>query len=372
MVLTCFVTLDYCDPRISFSTLIQQRTADFRTNSSGLVQDGYWFHYLEDKIAAYLLSVDQNAPAPEIFCCETDVLKLYDCLVEKVFTKDLDGIVIKATNFHSNQGVFVLVNETRTGTRSDPLFDLIQKVPTTYNDTMAALSQMQATKIIVEEFVGKSLPTEFKFHVVNGEVAAIDIIDGRDGDCPCYAVVDTDLNRLDKFGCFEPAGIGHTDDKTGCPAIDFETGKRKAGSIKKDLYTCDTIPNVDTCLLKEMTEIAISLGKRIGVYMRVDMFVAENTIFVQEYSANHMNGLRHCAAKEDKNGCIDSCFLGRMWSEAGGPYGGNTTAVPAKLGGFTSLSPAEQCALLTNVQAPKYESKCTSSPGSTPGFLTGP
>ncbi len=338
--------------------MIRERTLEFRKNPSDLLREGYWFPVLEDKIAGYLLSADQNAPAPEIFCCETDVMKLYKCLEEKVFTRDLDGIVIKATNFHSNQGVFVLVNETRSGTREDPLFDLITKMPTSYRDALAALSQMQATKMIVEEFIGKKLPTEYKFHVVNGTVAAIDVIEGRDGDCPCYAVVDTNWNRLDKYGCFESGGFGHVDDKTGCVVIDFETGKLKAGSIKKDLYTCDQIPTINDCLLQEMIDIALELGTRIGVYMRVDMFVANNSVHVQEYSPNHMNGLRHCAAKADDHGCIDSCFLGRMWNDAGGKYGGIPTPVPAKLGGFASLTPTEQCSLLVDVQVPKRVSKC--------------
>ncbi|KAI2501567.1 oxidoreductase [Fragilaria crotonensis] len=352
------VAPDYCDPASSFPTRIQQRTSEFRSNPSALESNGYWFQYLEDKIAGYLLSVDQQAPSPEIFCCVTDVAGLSQCLKDKVFTRDLDGIVIKATNFHSNQGVFVLVNETGTGARSDPLFDLIKKVTTTYADAMAELSQMQATKIIVEEFVGKTLPTEYKFHVVNGSIAAIDIVEGRDGDCPCYAVVDTEWNRLDTFGCFEPGGVGHVDDATSCTAIDFETGKRKAGSIKKDLYTCKEVPAIDQCLFNEMIGIALDLGNRIGVYMRVDMFVAGNKIWVQEYSANHMNGLRNCAAKMDDKGCIDSCFLGRMWNDAGAEFGGIPTAVPDKLVGFAALTPAEQCSLITNVAAPKYASKC--------------
>ncbi|KAI2502637.1 extracellular matrix structural constituent [Fragilaria crotonensis] len=320
-----FRSTDFCDTTTSFPSLIQQRTSQFRNNPSALEVDGYWFQYLEDKIAAYLLTVEQLAPAPAIFCCETDVAKLYQCLEDKVFAKDLDGIVIKATNFHSNQGVFVLVNETGTGQRSDPMFDLIPKISTTYNDTMAALAYMQATKIVVEEFVGKSLPTEYKFHVVNGEIAAIDIIDGRDGDCPCYAVVDTAWNRLGKYGCFEPGGIEHHT-TTSCTSIDFETGKRKAGAIKKDLYMCDQIPKISDCLLNEMVGIALDLGKRIGVYIRVDMFVVGNSVYVQEYSANRMNGLRHCAAKTDENGCIDSCFMGRMWNDAGAPFGGTQPA----------------------------------------------
>jgi hypothetical protein len=73
--------------------------------------------------------------------------------------------------------------------------------------------------------------------------------------------------------------------------------------------------------------------------MRVNMFVAGNKIWVQEYSTNHMNGLRHCAAKTDDEGCTDSCFLGRMWNDAGAESGGIPTPVPDKLVGFAALSP---------------------------------
>eukprot|EP00545_Synedropsis_sp_CCMP1620_P004073 CAMPEP_0119004458 /NCGR_PEP_ID=MMETSP1176-20130426/1150_1 /TAXON_ID=265551 /ORGANISM="Synedropsis recta cf, Strain CCMP1620" /LENGTH=82 /DNA_ID=CAMNT_0006956159 /DNA_START=1 /DNA_END=249 /DNA_ORIENTATION=- len=72
-----------------------------------------------------------------------------------------------------------------------------------------------------------------------------------------------------------------------------------------------------------------------------------------------MNGLRHCAAKFDiTTGCIDSCFLGRMYDEAGGLYGGTVTATPTKLTGFLDLSAKEQCDLLVGVPAPVHESSC--------------
>ncbi|KAI2504452.1 hypothetical protein MHU86_9951 [Fragilaria crotonensis] len=107
-----------------------------------------------------------------------------------------------------------------------------------------------------------------------------------------------------------------------------------------------------------MIDIAVELGTRIGVYMRVDMFVADKSVYVQEYSPNHMNGLRHCAAKMDDHGCIESCFLGRMWNDAGGKYGGIPTSVPPKLSTFASLTPAQQCALLVDVPVPTRASKC--------------
>ncbi|KAI2514173.1 protein of unknown function DUF11 [Fragilaria crotonensis] len=353
-------SLDYCNVSESFPALIQNRTSAVRNNPSAVANEGYWFHYLEDKVAAYLLSVEQGVSAPEIFCCVTNASELSSCFLNNV-PSSVDGVVIKATNFHSSQGVYVLVpNPAGNGT-----INLLDNTITTYAEVVAELSLMQATKIIVEEFVGTSLPTEYKFHVVNGEVVAIDIITGRGADCPCYAVVDKNWNRLDQFGCFEPGGVGSVE-ANGCTAIDFITGKRRAGPVKKDLYICDenSIPSdVDECLKQEMLDIALDAGARVGVYIRVDMFVAGGKVFVQEYTTNHMNGLRHCAAKFNPlTGCVDSCFIGRAWNAAGAPYGGAPTTVPSALTAFYARTPQEQCDLLVGVQPPVHVSSC---PGGT-------
>jgi hypothetical protein len=340
--------------------LIQKRTVSFRTNSTQVENAGYWFHYLEDKIAGYLLSVSQRLPAPKVYCCLTDAVELYECLSSSV-PRGVDGLVIKATNFHSSQGVFVLVNEPGGNANLTLGFNLLENITMSSADVVSSLSHMQATKIIVEEFIGSALPTEYKFHVINGSVAAIDIIDKRGTDCACYAVVDTDWNRLDTYGCFEPGGLELMDEAGSCNMIDFASGKLRAGPVKKDLNICDEISKVPDCIMQDMINIALSLGKKIGVAIRVDMFVAKNKVYVQEYSANHMNGLRHCAARVTEEGCIDSCYLGRMWDAAGGPYGGMPTTVPAELVGFVNLTPKQQCDLLSGVKdySSNYRSTCT-------------
>ena len=332
----------------------------------------YWFHYLEDKIAGFLLTVGQNYPAPQIKACATDVDKLKQILAgPSVGILDTDskfvlptgsGIVIKATNFHSNQGVFILVNDGKPSGGELKLKDLITEQYYTFNDVKTMLASWQATKIIVEELVGGELPDEYKFHVINGKVQSIDVITGRGSDCPCYGVVDKDFNRLDYNGCFEPAGTDQQIiDDNKCTAIDFTTGKRKAGPVKKDMYICDIITKPKQCLVDDMVSIAESLSKTIGVYMRIDMFVAGDQVYVQEYSANPMNGLRHCASKVDSNGCVDSCFMGREWKAAGVPYGGTATVIPTALGGFLSLDPAKQCELATqaSTNAKNFTSTCT-------------
>jgi len=236
------------------------------------------------------------------------------------------------------------------------MFDVINGMSISYNDVISSMSFMQATKIIVEEFIGTDLPTEYKFHVIDGTVAAIDIIADRGGGCPCYAVIDTEGHRLDEFGCFEPGGYLF-DQADNCTVIDFTTGKKKCGPVKKDLYLCTEVPPIPRCLLNDMIQTAIDIQNAIGVYMRIDMFVANNQYYVQEYTPNHMNGLRHCAAKK-VDGCIDSCFLGRMYSGAGSPYGGVKTTVPAVLNGYLGLTPAAQCALITSVTPPVASNTC--------------
>jgi hypothetical protein len=77
--LQSFLSSDFCDTATSFDSLIQQPSSQFCNNPSELERDGYWFHYLEDKITAYLLSVEQQAPALNLFCRETDVMQLYQC-----------------------------------------------------------------------------------------------------------------------------------------------------------------------------------------------------------------------------------------------------------------------------------------------------
>lgn len=350
---------DFCPREQSFPALISTRTSTFRNNATDVEDAGYWFHYLEDKIAGYLLSTMEGVPTPQVYCCVTDMMELPGCLTSSI-PSGQTNIVIKSTNFHSSEGVYVLTNFTQDAVNNPSatyMRDLIKGMATSYADVISELSEKEASKIIVEEFIGDTLPIEYKFHVVNGQVAAVDIIADRGGDCPCYAVIGLDGGRLDNYGCFEPGGLEIMNDQ--CYAIDFLTGRNQCGPVKKDLFICDDLPVISECQLLEMADIAIKLGEAIGVYMRVDMFVVGEKFYVQEYSANHMNGLRHCAAKPGTKGCIDSCFLGREYDTAGAPYGGVAVPVPIALKDFRTQSPQAQCDMVAGVTVPSYDfSRC--------------
>jgi len=90
----------------------------------------------------------------------------------------------------------------------------------------------------------------------------------------------------------------------------------------KGLNLCGALPPLEKCLLDDTCKIAIAtdFSLLIGVYMLVDLFVGnDDTIYVQEYTTNHMNGLRHSSSIRNKTtSCIDPCFLGRMWRMNGG------------------------------------------------------
>jgi hypothetical protein len=159
--------------------------------------------------------------------------------------------------------------------------------------------------------------------------------------------MDVDQNRLDQYGCFTPAG---NEEKNGqCTAIDFQTGRNKAHPMK-GMDICSALPAIDECVMNDMIALATKASEAIGVYVRVDMFVGPNDeIYVQEFSTNHMNGLRHCSAIKDENGCIDPCFQGRMWKNTGSStFGGTETDMPTELQNWLKLSGDEAC---TDVEA---------------------
>jgi hypothetical protein len=267
-----------------------------RSDPDQVQADQYWFNTLEDKVAGYLLSVDQKVYVPQIYCCATDIEDLSTCLDDigfmsgdKLQLPPGEGIVIKATNLHSHQNVFILVNDTNPNNPEGLAFDLLTNVTKAYADVAAELKskKLAKTKFIVEHFIGSSLPNEYKLHAIVGKVQAIDVIQGRGMDCPCYAVVDKEWERLDYNGCFEATGVGQVDNETQCTMIDFESGCRKSGPIKEDMYLCDTVDKPEQCVIDDMVTIGVeALSSAIGVDMRVDMFVTATQAFVQEYSPN--------------------------------------------------------------------------------------
>jgi hypothetical protein len=338
-----FQSPDYCPVDESFALLVQARKDAYRESDFDL--EDYWFPYLDDKVGAYVFTASSDVLTPQMYCCLTDASQLQDCLDNDV-PSFATGYVIKATHFHTSQGVYVL----RKDPPSTNLYEVLRGENLALSDIIAELSVLGDTKIIVEELIGNGeLDAEFKLHAFPGEVVAIDVIDRRTQGCDCIAVVDPAWNRLDQFGCFVPSGIANSNADGSCSAIDFQTGSMSPGPVKKNLNLCGPdIPRPEQCIVNDMVAIAEALSLQIGVYMRIDVFVSNGQVYVQEYSPNPINGLRHCVAKEEGD-CIDSCLLGRKWKGAGLPYGGMATSVPSLLNDYTDKSPADQCAISSSV-----------------------
>jgi hypothetical protein len=355
-----FQSPDYCPLDESFASLVTARTKAYKDPKFD--KSSYWFPYLNDKIGAHLFT-SKFAPTPSVYCCLTDASDLPECLNENV-PRNATGYVIKATHLHTSQGVYVLV---RDQSHSDP-YEVLREQFLSISTIVSELSVLGDTQIIVEELIGNlgRLEAEYKVHAFPGKVVAIDVVDRRTPGCECIGIVDTAWNRLDEFGCFVPSGVETTNADNTCHAIDFEAGAAHPGPVKNHLNLCgpDLPRPVDDCLWQDMISIAERLSLEIGVYLRIDMFVAsDGTVYVQEYAPDPIHGLRHCVAvPRAEDDCIDSCVLGREWKAAGLPYGGRPTPLPESLRKYSKTKkPADQCKLLmrsTSYDKQSFSSHC--------------
>ena len=315
----------------------------------------YWFHHLEDKTAQYVFSATEGFRAPRIYFCTSDGPGGIND-----YTPTTTGFVIRATNLHSSHGIYVLPDGYGS-------IELLNDKQMTLSDVKADLERLGATDILVEEYIpgfgDTRLPTEYKVHAFNGEIGSFNVVLNRGTDCACWAEVDENWNRLDQNGCFTPSDS--TDSAGTCEtAIAFATGQEQAYPIK-GLNLCSEVPRPEDCVLADLITVAKEASKKIGVAVRVDMFVSiTQEIVVQEYTMNHMNGLRHCSSKTDDNGCIDPCFLGAMWEEAsrfGNPlFGGPLTPVPAGIAEWKADLDKCLLAMETSVN-PQYKATCALS-----------
>lgn len=173
---TPYRSVDYCPTDESFQTYIQARSS-FASESPDAIEDaGYWFPYLEDKLASYKVSASLGLNPPQIYHCTDDMSTIESFEPPAGVT----GFVVRATNLHSNFGVYVLPNGF-----GQP--ELISGLSMTAADIEADMSKLSAEKVVIEEFVGTSdsLPMEFKFHMFDGKVASINVVANRGSSCAC-------------------------------------------------------------------------------------------------------------------------------------------------------------------------------------------
>jgi hypothetical protein len=174
---TPYRSVDYCPIDESFQTYIQRRTSFVRKNLPEISADGVWFHHLEDKLAGYKVAAALGLNPPKIHFCTNNVSSLVDY---NAAAAGLNGFVVRATDLHSNYGIYVLPNGFN-GKES------IRGIEMSAQDVVLDLTTLGATTVIIEDYVGSevSLPVEVKFHMFNGEVGSINVVSNRGTECAC-------------------------------------------------------------------------------------------------------------------------------------------------------------------------------------------
>ena len=331
---------DFCEAEESFLDLVKARRNTYTTDPQGVFQDGHWYHIIEDKLAAKIFAEEDGIPMPELLFCSEDVNDILSWPTQAA--DPTAGIVIKGIGLHSGKGVFVLPN----GIGGVEL--LSGNIPTAAQ-IVDELSTTGASRFIIEEYVsgtdGAAIPNEYKIHMFNGNVGSIIYTTNRGTTCACFAEFDEDWNRLDTNGCFRSAGQSEKDPSDQCTRIDFSNGRLVT---MKGLDFCTTTParpdNLD-----EIIATAKAVSERIGAYIRVDLLTtADDTVVVNEFTPGHTNGRVHCSSRIDGNGCVDSCFLGRMWKDNSPAstdllHGGSATGVPTGLLSWSDGTWQDKC-----------------------------
>ena len=345
---------EYCPVEYSFPAQLAARNEIFRDDKELIYSDGYWFPYLNDKSAAYAFTAREGYASPDVLCCATSVDDLMDNCLPRA-----GPLVVRAASLHSGNGVFVF--PTGIG-GTEALRGITIDMP----DLRVALEALgfSGTYLLEEYIPGTSgptsLPVEYKFHVFNGMIGAITVVYNRASEnCKCVAEIDADGNRLDTFGCFLPIRRGRGERDGECFRIDFDAGFLNLGGGKNGDTCSDPLPDIPSCVFDYMKSLAEDLGGKIGVYSRIDLLLgAGNIPYVNEYSINHHGARKHCWSRQDPSGCIDSCFMGRLWFDksqlpnANSAYGGPRTPVPSVLTDWHTQSSAEQCALVNSSPDP--------------------
>jgi hypothetical protein len=128
---------------------------------------------------------------PKILDCAFDISTGLDQLAMQS-----DGFVIQAADMHSTKGIYALP----TGFGG---MEMSRGIEMTKEDIETYLNNLGETKVVFEEYVARPkslLPVEYKFHVFDGEIGAINIFYGKGMGCNCWAEIGENGARLDEFG----------------------------------------------------------------------------------------------------------------------------------------------------------------------------
>jgi hypothetical protein len=332
----------------------------FRWTETSFTEDhNVWQTAINDKLGGYLFARQMGVRVPRIeFCTGSGVQALADYRPPKGH-----GFVVKNLHGYSSNSVYVM--ETGFGG-----INRLGKKKWTLSQIQNDLEKLETSDIYVEELIeGMGIkgtaPDDYKFYMFNGKVGTINLYRNRGTERFCMATYDENWNRHDQFGCFlfasdKPKG-NKTDPETGCyPVLEGASTPPDHRRFCSDLDPPKSFP--------KMLEIVKKLSERIGVFMRIDMFEsADGEPVLGEFTPFSVKGGYNCVAKVTKSGCVDSCYLGRLWKEsslsnatyqegyekvADGKFvkrqlppleGGPITPTPGYLEGWLKLSGQEKC-----------------------------
>jgi hypothetical protein len=366
---TAWLSDQHCEAAHAFPLLISSRYPMIKESLRGstdiLGENGWWFHYTDDRAGAYAFTTSMGEVAPPLLCCVTSVTELLGTHRNISSSLCFDGtpnwtdpIVIRAEGHHSGTGVFVLPSglDVKKGLPTPELSTGIGNITIRQiRDYFNNLSP-KPKKFLVEKFISGSgsgasakLPHEYKFHMFNGKIGSISLVLNPGQPCACYGEYSEDWECLHYNGCFrDQLPFGKKFGK--CYSIDYPIfeGSVSKSTVVKGHDMCSGVPPPQPCVFQRMKVIAKKLSEKLGVYARIDMFVTDlNEIYIQEYTFNHLGGTKHCIAKF-VGGCVDSCFMGQYWAENGGDPelgGPQTDRPPIFPDDYGSMTDEAQCQL---------------------------
>lgn len=386
-------TQQFCKRDEDFLSWIKTRSYRWFELPSYKEEMGIWQHNIgSDKLGTYLFAKMQSVKVPQILYCSGDGP---DALSNYSAPPNNNGFVVKDIHGHSSKNVFVLENGFGSMNR-------ITQKQTTLGDIRKSFKRAKTRDIIIEELIesghGDTAPADYKFYMFNGTVASIRVVRNRGTFQQCMAFYDEFWNRQDTFGCFQ-----HFDRKLrNTPSFkrDKESGCFPlvgGGDVDNKKRLCSNVGPPES--FSKMLSTAKRLSRRIGIFMRIDLFenaqqqvvLGELTPFCSAgkvsvriavfggaffvaFASPHFvvffSFQYHCAATA-VDGCVDSCVLGKAWKAnsliPGEPYeykegwerrasdgrmvekqvprleGGPITSEPEYLKGWSSLTTRQKC-----------------------------
>jgi hypothetical protein len=306
-----------------------------------------WQKSINDKLGCYIFGKNNGVRVPEILACGDSV----DTAFKSFDPPKGTGFVVKMKTGHSSLTTWVFTS----GFSGMEVLSRKNMTREELKNRIAKQEKIFGTGyIFVEELIHSPIsgepPIDYKFHMFNGQVGGVYIMAHRGTSKGCTLCVDEDFNRTDRW---------HFDNKIRETEVvqnnDFGLFRLEANYTKEpcpekgSFGNCNCGDYQKPKQWEEMVAVAKLLSKRIGIYMRVDMFInAQGEVVLGEFTPFHTAGNYHCAGKTNAQaGTVDGCWLGKLWRDhsegKSSMEGGPITVEPDYLKGWSGLKHSQKC-----------------------------